>query len=661
MNTLETDITNHPIADEDLAGIDQQLHDTVRGLYRATGHREFAITVAKNAQRQLAQPELQFALLLNVIDAAIDSGLRHDGPAGGDCSLVEMLNQLFPIRDPGAPDAFHAWYELDTQLAKLSGLPQLPRDFYNQTRTSVRIGQYAYAATGNSDFAIALSGAFETRVTKSRKPSLWPVIQSAIAAGADLDARIRCSDLRGLLRFLNPDKDIDTEWSEVEAKLAQEARHDEIDLALAAEYGDDKDFPSFFSIRLNWFDNKDDARLLDKVGDFLNGADQECLDLGDVADALKRHVGVPESIVDEALDKLANRKRDEERRQQLRRIRGRFETEEQYVSLGASVISMSWAAMGNTSAPPAIWGAGSDVLWADGESLIIEASYGVGKTTLAGLLVRGKIYGQAVLGYPVRKLPDGQRILYLALDRPDQIVRSMLRQFTQEQLDELGKRLSIWRGPLPGDAGENDHLLTDIADMHEADVLFVDSVKDAALGLSEDRAAAIYQRGRQRLLQSGRQLVELHHLTKGGDAYGSIWLNAGVGSVVRLKGSAGGPTATLTHLKSPARRLDPIAIVHDRPNGEMTAASQASDESGEPAATEENAARSLTDWVAEHGEGGVTAKQLVEHQGGDVNAEAALVKAKRTLNALVGDDGLLRRIDGNGRGNPTRWAVSSDG
>ncbi|ORA07809.1 AAA family ATPase [Mycobacterium arosiense] len=319
---------------------------------------------------------------------------------------------------------------------------------------------------------------------------------------------------------------------------------------------------------------------------------------------------------------------------------------------------MSWAASGNSSAPPAIWGEGNEVLWADGESLIIEASYGVGKTTLAGLLVRGMLYGEGVLGYPVRPLPDGQRILYLALDRPDQIVRSMLRQFTHEQLDEIDNRLCLWEGPLPADAGENEHLFCDLADIHEADVLVVDSVKDAALGLSEDRAAALYQRGRQRLLRSGRNLVELHHLTKGGDAYGSIWLNAGVGSVVRLKGVAGGPTATLTHLKSPARRIDPIQIVHDRANGGMTAVTQVVDESAEPTPTEETAAAGLADWVAEHGEDGVTAKRLVEHQGGDVNSEAALVKAKRTLNALVGDDGPLRRIDGKGRGNPTRWVVS---
>ncbi|ORV19980.1 hypothetical protein AWB97_24860 [Mycobacterium intracellulare subsp. chimaera] len=568
------------------------------------------------------------------------------------CAVVATLSHLFPEQDVS-----RIWCELEKQLAKLSDLPPLPRDFYNQTRLSIRIGQYAYAATESSDFAIAFAAAFHTQATKSWNPELWSVIRSAITAGADLDTRIRCVELRWLLRDLNPDKDVAAEWSENAGKLAREARRAEIGRALSAEFDDE--FAAFFGHRLHWLEKDDDARLQGAVNDFIQAADGECFDIDDVAAALKRHVGIPEQIVDAAIDELAKKKKAEERRNKLQTIRGHYDTELQYRSLGLGVRTMALAAMGNTSAPPAIWGEGDHILWAKDESLIIEASYGVGKTTLAGRLVRGLLYGEELLGYPVRQIPNEQRILYLALDRPEQIVRSMLRQFTHEEFDAIGSRLCVWRGPLPGDAAENDHLLCDLADMHEADILFIDSVKDAALGLSEDRAAAIYQRGRQRLLQSGRQLVELHHLTKGGDAYGSIWLNAGVGSVVRLKGAAGGPTATLTHMKSPAHRLDPIQIVHDRANGGMTAAAPAADDGAEPTPTEDTEAPDLPGWVAGHGAEGVTSKQLVEHQGGDVNSEAARVKAKRTLNALVGDGGPLRRIDGNGRGNPTRWAVVS--
>ncbi|ASL09170.1 AAA family ATPase [Mycobacterium intracellulare subsp. chimaera] len=675
MSTTETDITDRPITDEDLAGIDESLRETVRDLYGATGNREFAITVAKNAERQLSQPGLRFALLLNVVDAAIDSGLRHDAPSGCGCSLVEMLAQLFPTPSGadvwgdalGTQDAAHAWHELDMQLAKLADLPQLPRDFYNQSRPAVRIGQYAYAATGNSDFAVALADEFETRVTKGRKTSLWQVIQSAIAAGADLDTRIRCGDLRGLLRFLNPDKDVDAEWHENAKKLAREARQVEIVRALEAEFDDDE-FSTFFSTHLYWLDDKDETQLPGFVDSFFAAARRECFDMDDIAAALKTHVGIPESIVAAASEKVAQEKLDEERRDQLRAIAARYDSAEQYRNLGIGVRTMAFAARGNTSAPPAIWGQGMDVLWADGESMIFESSPGVGKTTAAGLLVRAMLLGGDVLGYPVRPLPDGQRILYLALDRPDQIVRSLLRQFTQEQLDALDLRFTIWSGPLPDDAAANDYLFTDLADIHKADVIFVDSVKDAALGLSEDRAAAIYQRGRQRLLQSGRQLCELHHLTKGGDAYGSIWLNAGVGSVVRLKGAAGGPTATLTHQKSPARRIDPIEIVHDRPNGGMAVAAEPAetegDDAGAPEVTVASAEASIGDLatlVTEQGPEGVTAALAAERLHGS-SGRNHRERAQRALNALCGDHGPLRRIDGSRGGNvktPARWVAKS--
>jgi hypothetical protein len=46
--------------------------------------------------------------------------------------------------------------------------------------------------------------------------------------------------------------------------------------------------------------------------------------------------------------------------------------------------------------------------------------------------------------------------------------------------------------------------------------VFIDSLKDAAIGLSEDEVAAAYNRGRQYLLAAGRELCELHHTVKRG-------------------------------------------------------------------------------------------------------------------------------------------------
>lgn len=655
------DITDQPITDEDLAGIDESLHATVCEIYAATGHRDFAISVAKNAERQLTEPQLRFALLLNVVDAAIDAGISQRTQLATGGSIVELLDQLFPSANPWyALDAGQAWYELDTQLAKLADLPQLGRSFYKKPRFAVRLGQYTYAATGNSDFAARLAAAVEM-ATKGKKPALWQVIESAIAAGADLDTRIRCGNLRELLRYLNPDKDIDAEWSRGVDKLANEKRRSEIARALAEEFDDE--FATFFGRYLHWFDDKDATQLLGTVGSVLTYAGKECFDMGDVADALKRHVGIPEQIVDEARGKWASDKRAEERKEMLREMSANYQ-KGQFATFSHGTTSLSFAAQGNSSVPPAIWGSGMKVLWPEGESTIIESGPGVGKTTIAGLLVRGMLFGGEVLGYPVRKLPDGQRILYLAMDRPQQIIRSLLRQFTPKQIEE-SEQLIIRQGPLPADAAENDHLLDDLADYYRADVLILDSVKDAALGLSEDRAAAIYQRGRQRLLQSGRQLVELHHLTKGGDAYGSIWLNAGVGSVVRLKGAPGGPTATLTQQKSPARMIDPIQVVHDRANGEMAAApKQAADtgggDAGETAAeAPESTTTGLPDWITGQGQEGVTAARAAEWLYGS-DGRNHRERAQRALNALCGDDGPLRYVEGSRGGDvktPARWVA----
>ncbi|ASW89583.1 AAA family ATPase [Mycobacterium marseillense] len=294
----------------------------------------------------------------------------------------------------------------------------------------------------------------------------------------------------------------------------------------------------------------------------------------------------------------------------------------------------------HTGPPPAQWGQGLDVLWATGEPLMIEAGYGCGKTTLAGLLVRAQLFGGDVLGCPVRQLTDGQRILYLAIDRPDQIMRSMARQFSREQLNEIGDRLVFWKGPLPDDAAENERIFVDLCEYHRADFVYVDSLKDAARGLTEDRAAAAYQSTRSALLATGRQLVELHHLAKSGADYGSVWLRAGAGSVLRLSGKPGGTTGALTHDKSPAHRVGPIRLSHHRDTGEIET-STAAPESKVP----------LEVWVAGHS-GGVTLVQAAEYLCGN-SERAAQARAKRALDKLTSPTGPLSESKESGQ--PTRW------
>ena len=82
-------------------------------------------------------------------------------------------------------------------------------------------------------------------------------------------------------------------------------------------------------------------------------------------------------------------------------------------------------------------------------------------------------------------------------------------------------------------------MLAAIAEHHDAAVVFIDSLKDAALGLSNDEVGAAWNRARQHVLAAGRELCELHHPVKRGpngalvkdinDVYGSAWLTNGCG------------------------------------------------------------------------------------------------------------------------------------
>jgi hypothetical protein len=330
---------------------------------------------------------------------------------------------------------------------------------------------------------------------------------------------------------------------------------------------------------------------------------------------------------------------------QQQRAAYRQEIQQRYARPLAVNSGAAQAISRHTGPPPALWGANFNVLWSSGEPLLIEAGYGAGKTTLAGLLVRAQLFGGDVLGYPVQRLPDGQKILYLAIDRPDQIMRSMSRQFSPQQLAEMEitGRLIIWRGPLPADAAENNDLYVDLCDYHQAHYVYVDSLKDAARGLTEDRAAAAYQATRTRMLARGRQLVELHHLAKSGADYGSVWLRAGAGSVLRMSGKAGGTTGVLTHEKQPAHRVDPIKIAHDRDRGELDVA-------------QAEAPVELVGWIADQ-EDGVTAADAAQLLYGEVG-RAELRRTKRKLTDLV-DSGELRAVVGQGPSNPTRWYSES--
>jgi hypothetical protein len=230
--------------------------------------------------------------------------------------------------------------------------------------------------------------------------------------------------------------------------------------------------------------------------------------------------------------------------------------------------------------PPALWGADFDILWAEGEALMICGPQGVGKTTVAGRLILARIgLGDGdLLGMPVAV--SGGRVLYLACDRPSQVRRSMRRMVEENDRAVLAERLQVWQGPPPADFAREPGLLTELARRYGADTVVIDSLKDVVAELSKDEAGSGYNRARQLALAQGIQVVELHHQRKPADGnkrpksinevYGSIWLTAGAGSVVLLWGDPGDPIVDLVHLKQPVDEIGPLKILHDADSGRVT-------------------------------------------------------------------------------------------
>ncbi len=219
--------------------------------------------------------------------------------------------------------------------------------------------------------------------------------------------------------------------------------------------------------------------------------------------------------------------------------------------------------------PEPLWGSGTEVLLAEGEALIIAGGQGLGKTTLAQQLTLGRCgFGEYadLLGWPIK--PGAQRTLYLAMDRPNQASRSFRRMVGEQWRADLDDRLVVWRGPPPADLARYTGLLLDLCRRAAADTVVVDSLKDAAIGLTDDEVGAGYNRARQTAIAAGVEVVELHHNRKASntgkrvvaidDLYGSTWLTSGVGSVLLLTGAPGDPIVNLQQLKQPADEVGPL-------------------------------------------------------------------------------------------------------
>ncbi|MFJ6696502.1 DnaB-like helicase N-terminal domain-containing protein [Streptomyces sp. NPDC091272] len=302
-----------------------------------------------------------------------------------------------------------------------------------------------------------------------------------------------------------------------------------------------------------------------------------------------------------------------------------------------------------------LWGMPEQSAWSSGESLMIVGAPGVGKTTLAHQVIFGRLgLADSVLGLPV--IP-GKRVLYLAMDRPKQIARTLARRVEPQHESRLRDGLAVWQGPLPATLDQEPDLLADLAAAHQADTIVIDSLKDAVSSLVDDAQAGAYNNARQRAIRNGVEVMELHHQRKAGEGlpraqrpsldrvYGSTWLTSGAGSVLFVSGEAGDLAVTVHQLKCPTGEIGPLQVIHDHERGVSTV---------DPALDPVEILRKRPD--------GLTVRELAMVQSGENNpGRAATEKARRTLDRLV-RSGLAAKADGtaggSGGGQQARYRAS---
>jgi replicative DNA helicase len=298
---------------------------------------------------------------------------------------------------------------------------------------------------------------------------------------------------------------------------------------------------------------------------------------------------------------------------------------------------------------PAVWGEGSEVLWSAGEPMMICGPQGVGKSTIAQQLILARlgVRDRIVLGFAVAADP-GRRVLYVASDRPNQIAQSMRRMVSEEHRERLVDGLRVVRGPLVFDLTQEPEKLLALASDCGAGTVLIDSLKDIAMSLSEDRVGGTVNRALQLLVAEGIEVCSLHHQRKAtsenkrprslADVYGSTWLTSGHGSVVLLWGEPGDAVIELSHLKQPADEVGPLELVHDH-------------HAGTTSVHERPTVRAL---VAAATDGGISVADAAVRLHGPSPSRNDIEKARRKLDSLV-RQGEAVKVPGDGPKDPVLY------
>jgi replicative DNA helicase len=223
-----------------------------------------------------------------------------------------------------------------------------------------------------------------------------------------------------------------------------------------------------------------------------------------------------------------------------------------------------------------VWGRSDAPLAVAGEALMIAGPQGVGKTTLGQQLALALAgIRTSCLGLPVKREPG--KVLYLAMDRPDQIRRSFKRMLAEDEREVLRDRIVVWRGPLSFSVVAEPSRMAQFAREVGASHIVLDSYKDMASKLSDEEVGAKINEAMQECINESIGWTALHHNRKAtadnkhpkqlSDIYGSGWLTAGLGSVISIYGEAGAKVVEARHIKQPLESFGDFGIEHDHEQG----------------------------------------------------------------------------------------------
>jgi hypothetical protein len=317
---------------------------------------------------------------------------------------------------------------------------------------------------------------------------------------------------------------------------------------------------------------------------------------------------------------------------------------------------------------PPLWGTAEKALAESGQGTLIVGPQGVGKSNVAQLLMfaRMGIRSPDLFDFPV--LTDERPVLYLAMDRPRQIYKSMNRMVDLKDEDvraKLKRQLIVWPKQPPFKADlDPERFAQWVAETgRDPGLVISDSVKDMLTSIVADEAGLAFNTAVQLILANGTEFLGNHHQRKPGignpkpntlaDVYGSNWITAGQGSVILLWGTPGANSVELRHLKPLREPVGPLVVNYDHASGSASG--------GEPA-------RMLINLAYEKAPGGFTLDEAVARLHGtkriDDDWKADSQRVTRRCADLV-DLGKLAHTKGTrggagGGGTPATWTVGKN-